>query len=686
MSLFHFDTVIFKRFIFLLTACFFVFGVKFPSEADVGKEKALLAVFLPSKSFVEESQTGMAKPASEDPAKSLKTPLKGSAKSQAGMAKSTSKDPAKSLKTSPKEPAESIPAFNKDNPQAKGVILSFHRWPDEKEKALLFKKLTKAGLKKKLEIKRFKIWIFEWSEWHKGEKAVRLCKKISSLSLSFLDYCEPNFLLGPAQVSREEDSSQDSGGKNQEEDSSQDSKKKDQNLRQSRYPIRESILGQGRNFEQGPPVIPERGKDVRDCNLVSSQLRLFYSYRDRRSTLSDYWAQERVGADLLKEELEKVPPVQKHLVAVFDSPQDGHHMGVKNLISDEGKHSVLPEIDKFTSIHDVSKTYKEEVTREKGGVTVTDTVYTSAYLVESNAMLDRAENICGKTDEIKWGIVPLSEAGTITGFLSTSLKTIVPLSEAVTDEGGDISHPPILLDEEVAKNSPIVAYENPYKQCKAVILPSFINNSMSWGRSVYKAFNALSPPSVVVTSAGNDYPEPVRTSKSKASRDFDAIIVGSLSPSGNRSDFSQEDLEVHIMAPSDNYISSADEDGNYKRFGGTSGATPLVTGSLAGFEWLSGYHPTAEEAKILLEKTAILTKYSHDSPRRNGVGMLNSYRLGMVGKRLKEECGDDIYCFKNMIRKDSTYEFPEDKDLLKDVERAFPECSQRTCSEQCLKA
>ena len=200
MSLFGFHNLIFKNFTFLLTSCFLIFGVQFPSEAGVGKEKALLAVFLPSKSFAEESQTGKTKPASEDPAKLLKTPLKGPEESQTKIQKSASKNPVKPLKTSPKEPPESIPAFDKDNPQAKGVILSFHRWPNEEEKALLLKKLTKAGLKKKLEIKRFKTWIFEWPEWHKGKKAIRLCKKISDLP--FLEYCEPNFLLGPAQVSQ----------------------------------------------------------------------------------------------------------------------------------------------------------------------------------------------------------------------------------------------------------------------------------------------------------------------------------------------------------------------------------------------------------------------------------------------------------------------------------------------------
>ena len=655
--------IIFKSFVFLLSACFFVFGVNFPSEANAGKEKVLWAVSSPPKSLV--------------------------VKSQKEIPKSVSQNPAKPLKTTPKEPEESIPAFDRDNPIAKGVILAFHRWPNEKEKALLLKKLTKAGLKKKSELKRFKAWIFEWPEWRKGEKAVQLCKKISALP--FLDYCEPNFLLGPAQIS-------------QGEDSSQDSKKKDQDLRQSKSPIRGSIFGQGRfgqgrNLEQGPPVIPLRGKNIRDCNLVSSEFGLFSpppavsdpagseieivgssvssnsellpspQSEITEASLSDYWAQERVGTDLLKEELEKAPPVKKHLVAVFDtSYQNRHDISVKNLISDKGRHSVLPEIDKFTSVHDVSKIYPVEVIREKEGVTVTDTSYTSAYLVEGDALLNKVENICGDEKEGETFLFPESSVD--------ETRTVDEMKSQVS---------PSILDKEVTQNSPIIADENPYEQCEAALLPSFINNSMSWGygdhgRSVYDAFNALSPPSVVVTSAGNDYPKRSPSRKARASRDFDMIIVGSLSPSGNKSYFSQEGLEVHIMAPSDNYITSADEDGNYKRFSGTSGATPLVTGSLAGFEWLSGYHPTAEEAKILLEKTAILTKYSHDKPRKNGVGMLNAYKLGMVGKRLKEQCGDDIYCFKNMIRKDSTYKFPEDKDLSQAVEQAFPECNQ-TCGD-----
>ena len=228
-----------------------------------------------------------------------------------------------------------------------------------------------------------------------------------------------------------------------------------------------------------------------------------------------------------------------------------------------------------------------------------------------------------------------------------------------------------------------IASEDTYEQCKANVLPSFANVSMTWSGSAFgEGLKSLSPPTVAVVAAGNKHPDPIRPEKVKASQDFDAIIVGSLAPDGKRSWFSNEHEEVHIMAPSDYYLSSAGQDGDRRSFGGTSGAAPLVTGSLAGFEWLSGYHPTAEEAKILLKKTAIMTQHSHDNPRKNGVGIVNAYKLGMVGKKIKEMCGTDLYCFKNKIREDSTYDFPEDEGLLEIVDQVFPECSADNCSAE----
>lgn len=105
-----------------------------------------------------------------------------------------------------------------------------------------------------------------------------------------------------------------------------------------------------------------------------------------------------------------------------------------------------------------------------------------------------------------------------------------------------------------------------------------------------------------------------------------------------------------------------------------------MTGSLAGFEWLSGFHLTAEEAKLLLEKTAIPTLAANKPHRVSGVGLLNAYKLGMVGKRLKITCGRNVACFKEMIQKEATYNFPEDQGLFQAVNNAFPHCSSNQCN------
>ena len=253
-------------------------------------------------------------------------------------------------------------------------------------------------------------------------------------------------------------------------------------------------------------------------------------------------------------------------------------------------------------------------------------------------------------------------------------------------ESGDIQ--PVSRDV-ASESASILSSYNSYKQCKADNMPNFINVSMTWGKSMtaLEAFKALTPPSVIVTAAGNqagppNYKKFVDENKVEGSKQFSAIIVGSVDPYGDRSSFSQQSEEVAIMAPGDESLVTTDENGNPIRFGGTSGSTALVTGALTGFSWLSGYQPTAEEAKILLEKTSIPLKVSNEEPQMNGPGMLNAYKLGMVAERLKELCGEDINCFKLKLQEDSTYEFEEDEGVLELVELAFPECSADKCLEK----
>lgn len=112
-----------------------------------------------------------------------------------------------------------------------------------------------------------------------------------------------------------------------------------------------------------------------------------------------------------------------------------------------------------------------------------------------------------------------------------------------------------------------------------------------------------------------------------------AIVVGSISPSGLTSWFSNEGPGVTIAAPSDSYIRS-DRSGDHANFGGTSGAQPLVCGAIGNLiSLLPGL--TAEEARKILEETAIPTQNSREVPRRNGVGMLNAYGAFRVAQRLQ---------------------------------------------------
>ena len=203
------------------------------------------------------------------------------------------------------------------------------------------KKTKESSLKAKQEFPLFKTWVFEWAEWKKGAIALKVCKSFSALPS--LEYCEPDYLLGPAGFLKRK---------------------------------RETVVAQepkdkGHKKIDPPPVVKTRTGNLKTCNIVPSQLKLY------EGRLSDYWAQEMIGSDLLKEEWQKAPPVKKHLVAVFDSPREGHNrhdIGVKNLISDTGRHAVLPDIGNSMTNFDASQS--------------------SFYLQHSSYLLNQARNKC----------------------------------------------------------------------------------------------------------------------------------------------------------------------------------------------------------------------------------------------------------------------------------------------------
>lgn len=126
---------------------------------------------------------------------------------------------------------------------------------------------------------------------------------------------------------------------------------------------------------------------------------------------------------------------------------------------------------------------------------------------------------------------------------------------------------------------------------------------------------------IFVHSSGNDYPVPTFGGISPQGGH---ILVGSVGPNGLPSPFSQEPTKIY--APSDGALLS----GPTENFGQTSGATPLVSGSLANaLASLPGL--TNEEAETILYRTS-LSGFAVPTP-----GVVNAYRLAVVASCL----GDD---------------------------------------------
>ena len=340
--------------------------------------------------------------------------------------------------------------------------------------------------------------------------------------------------------------------------------------------------------------------NIRACGLASANFDL------QEGHLSDYWAQELIGADLLKEYIKtKNYSIRDNFIAVFDSSSEDHNVKVKSLISDKGFHSVLP-------------------------------------VMASNS---------------------------ISFFQTNSDELYSEVSSKIID---DLRFQSFNYNSNNNKN---------YNEFLAKYLPAYINNSMSWSVSseLYQSIKSLKTYPLIVVASGNSFPHSLNVVKARAEREGIILLVGSLSSNGLVSNFSQRGSELTILAPSGESIISVDGQGGYNRFGGTSAATPLVTASLASFEILSDYHPSREEAKLLLEKTAIPTIYSRfESPRQNGAGLLNSYKLGKVASRLNKKCStqrDFELCMSEEIRKDENYIFDiKQSDLFNQLKESFPVC------------
>ena len=397
----------------------------------------------------------------------------------------------RALKSQPLFPPE-----ERETAPARGVILQFHSRPKKQEMRRVAGSLKNAGLYKARAHPSPAIRLFEWRDGLRSfPEAQDACESLPDI-LS-LKYCEPDTLLPP----RDSDSGQESEIQPYSYTVSDDDLKLDLPLdsgTEGMFSVECPYCKEESDYDRIQSFMGDL--NIRSCGLISDERGLMktpdrlggeyvhslrmtgFSEGDgEEAQLSDYWAQEMIGADLLREELEKTPPPKTDpFVAVLDNGSHGRK--VRNLITGDGSQSVLPRI-------------------RRGG--------------EKISLL-----------EAEWATDFVTQAGLMEG-------------------------------------AP----------------PSFINHSMGWydSKIVYEAFKKISPPSVVTVAAGNGFHRELEKIQVQASKDFDVILTGSLSPLGSASDFSQSGEEVHILAPSDKLILSGyGGKAGKEDFGWTSAAAPLV--------------------------------------------------------------------------------------------------------------
>ena len=539
-------------------------------------------------------------------------------------------------KTHKKELISFLKAFDL---QTEGLILVFHQLPSEKEKQFILSKTKKEGLVKTKELPLSKTWLFQWVK-NKKQSVVKtdmICKEFSKISS--IKHCQPDLLLAP----------------------------------------------QNNESRSSPAVFQENS----GCNLIQGPA------NKNKKIAGLFWGQNMVGADLLKQELEKIQS-KKSLAVTFHEPLNqwggkSHFSHTSNML--RGKAGVLPEekgmvipinngkISDSRKLYECVNTPKKDRTEWCNRI---EQIGLSPHYI-NYSMGGNLERIKAIKHVYKFLLSPLpatedeckeKKIKKIVSELEKSKKMLVG-TDQIRLINNDIKMfkdqklvdpfcKQLIEDSEAVEKNSISVLENGKK---------VINKGMNLE---YKTLRELGgPDTIIVAASGNSAPYFTLPAQDHTSKEYDIIFVGSVDPTGRPSSFSQQGEAVHIMAPG-GQVTTVDSEGKYETVNGTSFSTPLVTGSLMGFEWLSGYHPNSKEAKILLERTAISTKNSHDKPRKNGAGILNSYKLGMVGKRLKSQCGSNKNCFRQKINDPETYKFPKDQGLEDAVQTAFPDCSE-TC-------
>ena len=200
-----------------------------------------------------------------------------------------------------------------------------------------------------------------------------------------------------------------------------------------------------------------------------------------------------------------------------------------------------------------------------------------------------------------------------------------------------------------------------WKELDTGRIPDVVNSSSTYRRKYTKDLLRLDKQvmekTIWVNSVGNRFPKPIADHTREIGGE--AILVGSADPGGFPSTFSSTSEHVTVLAPSDYVQRGIDAKGKIVKYGGTSGAAPMVTGVLADVKSILP-SLTRDEAAYMLQQTATRTTINNISTV-NGAGMLNHYKMLRVAQRLhKANFADN----RHRLYRDRMYDFSDEASQL----------------------
>lgn len=234
------------------------------------------------------------------------------------------------------------------------------------------------------------------------------------------------------------------------------------------------------------------------------------------------------------------------------------------------------------------------------------------------------------------------------------------------------------------KTTNLYCKENP-EEC-----PAYINNSEHWNIYGIDKLNPrlsdeleqFSKHSTLVTISGN-YHGPMELLKENAAQKNQIVTVGSVNEFGNASIFNNYSENITISAPSDDKLYSFDNKSEVV-FGGTSGAAPQVTSALLIFSLYTGVKlPPASSIKLLQKSSLPFPNYPSNT--NIGKGILNTYKIFKIAKKLNELCSSEVEsnfrerCILEKLEETNVYSFEINKEnFIKkyaEIERTLHESS-----------